>query len=167
MVGHISFLVSCTRQNLEFAYAKLSKFVVYPGVKHMCAAERTLQYIMGTYDKRLTYSSLDSRRRNVLEGWVDSDFASDPDTRKSVTGYVMSFNGAPLSWEAKRQGCVTLSSSEAEFVAASQCAVEVLYLQALLEGVGLRQEGPTRVWEDNAACRAATSTLASTACGSW
>mmetsp|Transcript_31190 Transcript_31190/g.48260 ORF Transcript_31190/g.48260 Transcript_31190/m.48260 type:complete len:134 (+) Transcript_31190:1090-1491(+) len=104
MVGHISFLVSCTRQNLEFAYAKLSKFVVYPGVKHMCAAERTLQYIMGTYDKRLTYSSLDSRRRNVLEGWVDSDFASDPDTRKSVTGYVMSFNGAPLSWEAKRQG---------------------------------------------------------------
>eukprot|EP00961_Rhodomonas_salina_P299192 3938720-Rhodomonas_salina.3 len=57
----------------------------------------------------------------------------------------MSFNSAPLSWKAKRQGCVTLSSSEAEFVEASQCAVEVVYLRALLEGVGLRQEGPTRV----------------------
>eukprot|EP00961_Rhodomonas_salina_P245303 3314521-Rhodomonas_salina.1 len=118
----------------------------------MRAAERVLQYVMGTYDKGLTYRRLDERRRNRLEGWVDSDFASDPDTRKSVTGYVMSINGAPLSWRAKRQGCVTLSSSEAEFVAASQCAVEVVYLRALLEGVGLRQEGPTRMWEDNAAC---------------
>eukprot|EP00961_Rhodomonas_salina_P166263 2240533-Rhodomonas_salina.1 len=89
---------------------------------------------MGTYDKGLTYRRLDERRRDRLEGWVDSDFASDPDTRKSVTGYVMSINGAPLSWRAKRQGCVTLSSSEAEFVAAAQCAVEVVYLRALLEG---------------------------------
>eukprot|EP00961_Rhodomonas_salina_P046723 626921-Rhodomonas_salina.1 len=77
---------------------------------------------MGTYDKGLTYRRLDLKRSNVLEGWVDRDFASDPDTRKSVTGYVMSLNGAPLSWKAKRQRCVTLSSSEAEFVAASQCA---------------------------------------------
>eukprot|EP00961_Rhodomonas_salina_P138037 1857081-Rhodomonas_salina.1 len=90
----------------------------------MRAAERVLQHVMGTYDKGLTYRRLDERRRNRLEGWVDSDFASDPDTRKSVTGYVMSINCTPLSWRAKLQGCVTLSSSEAEFVAASQCAVE-------------------------------------------
>eukprot|EP00961_Rhodomonas_salina_P131771 1773394-Rhodomonas_salina.1 len=68
----------------------------------MRAAELVLQYVMGTYDKGLTYRSLDERRRNHLEGWVDSDFASDPDTCKSVTGYVMSLNGAPLSWRAKR-----------------------------------------------------------------
>eukprot|EP00961_Rhodomonas_salina_P279988 3782338-Rhodomonas_salina.2 len=80
MVGHISFLVSCTRPDLAFAYAELSKFVAYPGVKHMRAAERTLQYLMGTYNKGLTYCRLDLRHRNVLEGWVDSDFASDPDT---------------------------------------------------------------------------------------
>eukprot|EP00961_Rhodomonas_salina_P133878 1801435-Rhodomonas_salina.2 len=59
MVGHISFLVSCTRPDLAFAYAELSKFVVYPGVKHMRAAERVLQYVMGTYDKGLTYQHLD------------------------------------------------------------------------------------------------------------
>ena len=49
--------------------------------------------------------------------WVDSDFASDIDTRKSVTGYLMVLNGGPVSWKASRQGGVTLSSSEAEFVA--------------------------------------------------
>eukprot|EP00961_Rhodomonas_salina_P130451 1756199-Rhodomonas_salina.1 len=64
----------------------------------------------------------------------------------------MSLNGGPVSWRAKRQGCVTLSSSEAEFVAASQCGVEVVYLLALLKGLGVEQKGATRVWEDNTAC---------------
>ena len=86
----------------------------------------------------------------MLEGWVDSDCAADPDTRRSVTGYVMSLNGGPVSWKAQRQACVTLSSSEAEFVAASMCSQEVIYLRALLEGMGHQQKGPTLVWEDNA-----------------
>jgi hypothetical protein len=51
---------------------------------------------------------------------VDSDFASDIDTRKSVTGYLMVLNGGPVSWKASRQWGLTLSSSEAEFVDASQ-----------------------------------------------
>ena len=57
---------------------------------------------------------------NKLSGWVDSDFASDIDTRKSMTGYLMSLNGGPISWKSSRQGGVTLISSEAEFVDASQ-----------------------------------------------
>ena len=73
-------------------------------------------------------------KRNTLSGWVDSDFASDIDTRKSVTGYLMVLNGGPVSWKASRQGGVTLSSSEVEFVASSQAGQEVLYLRALLEG---------------------------------
>jgi hypothetical protein len=59
-------------------------------------------------------------KRNILSGSVDSDFASDIDTRKSVTGYLMVLNGGPVSWKVSRQGGVTLISSEAEFVAVSQ-----------------------------------------------
>eukprot|EP00961_Rhodomonas_salina_P082706 1111546-Rhodomonas_salina.1 len=106
----------------------------------MRAAERVLQYLMGTYDQGITYCRVDPGRRNVLEGWVDSYYAADPDTRRSVTGCVMSMNGAQVSWRAKRQGCMTLSSSEAEFVAASQCGVEVVYLRALLKGLGMEQK---------------------------
>eukprot|EP00961_Rhodomonas_salina_P284591 3846514-Rhodomonas_salina.1 len=65
-------------------------------------------------------------------GWVDSDFVADPDTRRSVTGYVLSLNNGPVSWKSKRQDCVTLSSAEAEYVAASMCAQEVVYIRALL-----------------------------------
>jgi hypothetical protein len=141
-----------TRCNLAFAYAKFSKFVQCPGAAHMRAAERVLQYLRGTYQDSITYSDPGEGKRNVLMGWVDSDYASDPDTRKSVTGYVLSLNGAPVSWKAKRQDCVTLSSAEAEYVAASMAAQEVIYLRAMLQGFGAAQQKPTDLWEDNAAC---------------
>jgi hypothetical protein len=64
----------------------------------------------------------------------------------------MSLNGGPISWKSSRQGGVTLSSSEAEFVAASQAGQEVVYVRALLRGFGHCQKGSTEIWEDNAPC---------------
>ena len=84
IIGHLSFMVTCTRPDLAFAYAELSKFVQYPGVKHLHAAERVLQNVMDTYNKGITYSCLDDNQRGVLSGWVDSDCVADPDTRRSV-----------------------------------------------------------------------------------
>ena len=69
-----------------------------------------------------------------------------------MPGYVLTFNNAPVSWKAKRQDCVTLSSAEAEYVAASMCRQEVVYLRAILRSFGYEQQKPTQVWEDNAAC---------------
>jgi hypothetical protein len=141
-----------TRCDLAFSYAELSKFVQAPGEVHLRAAERVLQFLRGTYQDGLTYSDPSEGNRHLLKGWVDSDFASDPDTRKSVMGYVLSINNAPISWKAKRQDCVTLSSAEAEYVAASMAGQEVVYLRAMLRGFGQEQTHPTQVWEDNAAC---------------
>ena len=90
--------------------------------------------------------------KNKLVDWVDSDFGSDVDSRKSMTGFLMSLNGGPISWKSSRQGGVTLSSSEAEFVAASQAGQEVVYLRALLRGFGYPQVGATEIWEDNDSC---------------
>ena len=60
----------------------------------------------------------------------------------------MALNGAPISWRS----CVTLSSSEAEYVAASAVAQENAYFRALLSGFDRSPPGPTCEWEDNAAC---------------
>eukprot|EP00961_Rhodomonas_salina_P134692 1811837-Rhodomonas_salina.1 len=79
-------------------------------------------------------------------GWVDSDFAADPDTRRSVTGYVVSLNNGQVAWKAKQQACTTLSSAEAEFVAASLCGQEVIYLRSLLRGFGFEQQNPTTIY---------------------
>ena len=57
-----------------------------------------------------------------------------------------------MSWKSRRQDCVSLSTSEAEFVAASQCGQEVLYLREILRDFGYTQENPTHMYEDNLAC---------------
>jgi hypothetical protein len=75
----------------------------------------------------------------------------------------MSLNGGAISWRSSRQGGVTLSSSEAELVAARQAGQEVVYLRVLLRGFGYTQKKPmllrgfgytqkkpTEIWEDNA-----------------
>ena len=101
-----------------------------------------------------SWSNHGEDRRNKLTGWVDSDFAADPGTRKSMTGYLFSLNvicnGGAVSWRSSRQGSVTLSSAEAEFVALSQTGQEAVYLRAQLRGFNFRQIGATEIWEDNA-----------------
>jgi hypothetical protein len=54
-----------------------------------------------------------------LLGYVDSDWAGCPDTRRSTYDYVLVLNGAAVSWRCKRQSDFALSSAEAEFIAAS------------------------------------------------
>ena len=65
---------------------------------HLQAVERVLQYVRGTYDQGMTYCDLGPEVNNKLIGWVDSDFGSDPDARKSMTGYFMSWNAGAISW---------------------------------------------------------------------
>ena len=62
----------------------------------------------------------------TLESCSDADFAADKGDRKSLTGNMVLFNGMPVSWSAKKQGGVSLSTMEAEFVAASESARELL-----------------------------------------
>jgi hypothetical protein len=152
IVGCLSYLVNMTRPDLAFTYSQLSKFVQSPGPVHLAAAERALAYLRGTYNEGIKYCDPGEERRNKLTGWVDSDFAADPDTHKSMTGYLLSLNGGAVSWRSSRQGGVTLSSAEAEFVAASQAGQEAVYLRALLRGFNFRQVGATEIWEDNASC---------------
>ena len=130
IIGSISYLVQMTQCDMAFAYGQLSLFLHNPGPVH-AAAERALACVRGTHDQGLLYCDPGAENRNVLTGWVDSDFAADLDTRSSVTGYVMALNGAPITWRRCRQGGVTLSSSEAEYVAASAVAQENAYLCAL------------------------------------
>ena len=75
-----------------------------PGVVNLQATEWVLQFVRGTYILDLTYfdqnrckSLVSVETKNNLIGWVDSDFGSDPEIRKSMTGYLMSLNGDTIS----------------------------------------------------------------------
>ena len=117
----------------------------------MDAALHVLRYLRGTYDQAILYQHVDEFA-DTLWGWVDSDWAADVDSRRSHTGYIIMLNGGAVSWKSRRQDCVSLSTSEAEYVAASQCGQEVFYMREILRDFGYTQIAPTRIYEDNLAC---------------
>ena len=151
IVGSLGYLVNMTRPDLAWSYSELSKYVQYPGKAHMDAALHVLRYLRGTYDQAILYQHVDELA-DTLWGWVDSDWAADVDSRRSHTGYIIMLNGGAVSWKSRRQDCVSLSTSEAEYVAASQCGQEVFYMREILRDFGYTQIAPTRIYEDNLAC---------------
>eukprot|EP00965_Chrysotila_dentata_P029530 981596-Pleurochrysis_carterae.AAC.1 len=90
----------------------------------MRAAERVLFYLGKHIDVGLRYRQSPPAQSNRLVGFSDSDWA----TRHSTTGYVFIYNRAAISWASKKQASVSLSSCEAEIVAASEATKEAVYL---------------------------------------
>eukprot|EP00965_Chrysotila_dentata_P109136 3606291-Pleurochrysis_carterae.AAC.1 len=80
-----------------------------------------------------------------LVAYSDSDWA----VSHSTTGFCVVFGGAAVSYGSKRQHCISLSSTEAEIIAASQTAAEVIYLRGLLAEMGHAQNDPTPLYVDN------------------
>ena len=89
---------------------------------------------------------------NLLWGFVNSDWAGCPDSRRSTSGFVLMLNGAAISWRSKRQPTVALSSAEAEFISASAIVQEVIYLRKFLDNLGFPQKSPTPIFADNETC---------------
>ena len=61
-----------------------------------------------------------------LQGFVDADFAGDIDSRKSTTGFIFTLGGTAISWASNLQKIVTLSTIEAEYVAATKAGNEMI-----------------------------------------
>ena len=82
-------------------------------------------------------------------GYSDSDFAGDKETRVSIAGFVIYLMDVPISWRCKGMKSVTLSSSEAEYVALSEAAKEIKFIYQLLRSMGVEVNLPIEVNVDN------------------
>lgn len=145
LVGALTYLSTGTRPDISFAVSYLAQFNNCFRKEHWTAAKRVLRYLKGTADIGLTYKQ-DS---GPVRGFVDADWGNDPDDRKSFTGYVFVYNGAPISWDAKKQRTVALSSTEAEYMGVTEAAKEAIYLRALLNDLGIADAGDITVYNDN------------------
>ena len=83
--------------------------------------------------------------------YVDASFAADLVTRRSTAGYVFKIAGGPVSWQSRMQTSVALSSMESEYMAASAAAQEAIWLNRLLEEMGIHSKKPTILYEANKA----------------
>lgn len=118
-----------------------------PTEMHQAAMKRILRYLKGTINLRILYEKGKINYR--LEVWTDSDYAGDLDDRKSTSGYVFKLRTGDLSLSSKKQPIVTLSTTEAEFVTASSCACQAIWLRRILQHLGLAQEECTKLYCDN------------------
>jgi hypothetical protein len=111
----------------------------------MAAAKGVLRYIHGTATWGLRYGSVPNLE---LVGYADADFAGDSESRRSTSGFVVLMAGAAISWSSKRQSVITISTTEAEYVAASTAVREVLWLGKLRLDMGL-DLSPALLFGDN------------------
>ena len=84
----------------------------------------------------IRYMSLLHRCKFETTGYVDADFASDIDSRKSTTGFVSILGGTAISWASNLQKIVTLSTTETEYVAATEAGKEMIWLHGFLDELG-------------------------------
>ncbi|XP_073112231.1 secreted RxLR effector protein 161-like [Elaeis guineensis] len=113
---------------------------------HWKAAKRILRYIRGTITDGLFYSHHSNLE---LVGYSNSDWAGDMDDRNSTFGFIFSMGDVVFSWMSKKQPIVTLSTCEAEYVAASACISHAIWLRSLLKEVHFEQKEPTKISIDS------------------
>lgn len=152
LVGTLLFLSTWTRPDIAFPVSQLSKHMSAPGPKHMAAAKHVLRYLKGTADLGIVYSK-DQPDPNRIIAFADADWATCPDTRRSVSAFVILLNGGAISWKTKLQGGVATSTSAAEFISASKASDELLWLRRTLCDLHVVQHTPTPLYEDNRAAR--------------
>lgn len=104
LVDGLTYLANATRPDIAFATSTLSRFCTDPGELHWSLAKRELRYLKETSKYRIKYT----RNQNALTAYIDSDWARDPDDRKSCTGNIVILANGPISWKSKKQASVAL-----------------------------------------------------------
>eukprot|EP00253_Pinus_taeda_P024043 PITA_24043 len=84
-----------------------------------------------------------------LVGYIDSDWAGSVDDRKSTSGYVFHLGSGAISWASKKQPILSLSTAEAEYVAAIAAACQAVWVRRMLKDLHHDQEGATTIFCDN------------------
>jgi hypothetical protein len=145
IVGSLMYLLA-TRPDLAYSVCLIARFMEKPTENHLIAAKRILRYLKGTANLGILY---ERGVKQALQGWTDSDYAGDVEDRKSTSGYVYTYGSSAISWSSKKQPIVTLSTTEAEFVAAASCACQGLWLKRILCQLGEDQGKGIVIFCDN------------------
>ncbi|CAL9022062.1 unnamed protein product, partial [Prunus brigantina] len=127
IVGTLQYL-TFTRPDIAFAVNTVCQFMHSPTDVHLGLVKRIIRYLQGTLQFGVNFSP----GSMVLSGYCDADWAGDPNTRRSTTGYVVFLGSNPISWSSKKQASVSRSSTEAEYRALAHCAADISWIRQVL-----------------------------------
>ncbi|OWZ09396.1 polyprotein [Phytophthora megakarya] len=143
-IGALLYLTVNTRPDMATAVRILAQEIETPTdcLKH--GVEHVFRYLCSTQDFGLAYKSSAAKGLTV---YCDAAFAVERNA-KSATGYAIFYDGCLIEWGSKKQSMVTLSSTEAEYIAMGSGVQECIGISLVLKDLGLEVDHIT-VFEDN------------------
>lgn len=118
LIGSLLYVSMATRPDICYSVNYFSKFQSNYTDIHYKYLLRILSYLKASKQSKLTYYNNKLSDAEIFRCFVDADWGNDVD-RKSVSGYLIRFLGNPVVWATKKQHCISLSSTEAEYIALS------------------------------------------------
>lgn len=128
LVGSLGWIASTTRPDISYAVSQLGRFNSAWTTTHWVAAKHVLRYLQGTQDLSIKYS----KGSLIPTVYSNSDFSQCPTTQRSVSGFVVMMGNGVVSWWSSQQSVVALSTNEAEYMAAAECAKHLLWVKCFL-----------------------------------
>jgi len=146
------WIARCTRPDISFAVHKATRHTHQPRTSDWKLAKRIARYLKATKTLKLRMDvGVADGHCIQVESWSDADFPADKGDRKSVTGGVVTMDGAIVHWICKKQTGVSLSTMEAEFTSASHVGRELLGLRELVRELHVAVSQPMPMHMDNQA----------------
>ena len=147
IIGALLFVSTKTRPDISFAVNQAARHAENPTEVDLKSALMILRYLKSTKEKSIYYYG----SKNLI-AYSDADFAGDEETRKSTSGYIFLFGKSPISWKSETQKSITLSTTEAEYVALTECAKQGMKLKKLLKEI-FNKEINLKIKVDNKSCK--------------
>ncbi|KAK8583637.1 hypothetical protein V6N12_067900 [Hibiscus sabdariffa] len=133
-IGSIMYAMICTRLDLSYALSMTSRYQANPGEGHWIAVKNILKYLRSTKDVFLVYGG---EEQLSIKGYSDASFQTDKDNSQSQSGFVFCLNGGVVSWKSSKQDIVADSTTEAEYIAASEAAKEAVWIKKFVTELGV------------------------------
>jgi hypothetical protein len=150
LVGCLLYIAVNTRLDISAGVSILAQKVANPNQEDWNELKRIVKYLKGTENMVLFLGQEESQ--NQLIGHADANWAENKVNRKSNSGYIFKLFDGTISWSCKRQTCVALSSTEAEFIALSEACKEALWIRRILHDLNQSCDEATTIYEDNQSC---------------
>ena len=151
-VGQLMYVMLATRPDISYPVGILARHASNPSSDHVDALLHLAGYLKNTIDLAIAYRKPkdDDRTPGILEAYTDADWAGEEHSGRSTTGFVITKNGSPVCWSSKRQGVVSTSTMELEYIAMFTTVQHALWIASLEDQFGTSRYNP-HVWCDNKA----------------
>ena len=148
-VGSLLYLAILTRPDIAYTASVLARFNSNPGMAHWKAVKHLFRYLKGTVNLKLVYGPDPSMGNDRFITFCDADHGGNKDNGKSTSGYMVKLGSGVVCWSSKLQPIVTLSTTEAEYVAGVAAGKEICWMQNLLRELGYSTPAPSKLYIDN------------------